>query len=65
MATRAFHQEVVSRMVTVAEDQQSMSGWCARNDGNAKCVLAWEFPARLRSHDLTASKGWWSSRTGL
>jgi len=52
-------------MVTVAEDQQSMSGWCARNDGNAKCVLAWEFPARLRSHDLTASKGWWSSRTGL
>src|SRR5262245_44695711 len=46
MATRAFHQEVVSRMVTDAEDQQSANGWRARNDSDAKCVLAREFPAR-------------------
>jgi hypothetical protein len=46
MATRAFHQEVVSRMVTDAEDQQSANGWRARNDSDAKCVLARAFPAR-------------------
>ena len=57
MATRAFHQEVVSRLVTDAEDQLSMNGWRARNDGDGKRVLARESPEDNDPHDLTPSKG--------
>jgi hypothetical protein len=43
-ATPAFHQEVVSRIVIDAEGQRSTNGWRARNNGDAKRVLARESP---------------------
>ena len=48
-ATPAFQQEVVSRIVTEAESHQSTNGWRARNDGDAKRVLALECLPRQRS----------------
>jgi len=48
MATRAFQQEVASWIVIDVEGQQSTNGWRARNDGEAKRVLAPELLLRQR-----------------